>query len=98
MLVIHVSRPELDRLFAKEDAMTKIQAAEWSSIVRGEVPAKTYLGCTSQIIKHFDSDGRHRATTHRILDKGTGTVYHEHGKDITIGDQKFAFREGRSDP
>ena len=48
------------------------------------VPARTYPNATSQIVKHIAPDGKHIATTHRIVSDDGGEVYHWDAKDIVI--------------
>ncbi len=45
-------------------------------------PSRTYLGGTSRILLHYDSNGNHLATTHRIVDEKTGRIFHWDAKGL----------------
>lgn len=81
-----VGSERLEALFQQEQAWEKIRDGTWSTdVIPGKtVVSKSFPGCVSQILKHFDSQGDHRATTHRILNPGTGEVPHHDEKDIHI--------------
>ena len=78
---IQIPFTALEQLFNKLDIWSKINDGRLNSRVVYHTPSKKYSNPTSEIIKHFTSDGKHVATTHRIRDK-TGEVLHWDAKDV----------------
>lgn len=83
-----VSAECLDSMFNKFDIWSKIKNGHLRSETLPEVPAKAFPDATSVIIKHFDANGKHIATTHCIKDC-KGSILHWDAKDLRINDVRL---------
>lgn len=86
-----IPEAELVALFSALSLWDKIDSRTLSTV---EVPkkdalAKSYLGGTSQILKHYNAAGAHACTTHRIVGHH-GEVLHRCEHDIKAGEITIA--------
>lgn len=78
-----VSIELLNCLFDEFHIWEKICDKRIRSRIIAREKSDTYTKASSQIIKHFTTDGKHVATTHRIQDH-SGHVYHWDIKDFRL--------------
>jgi hypothetical protein len=74
----------LKSMYRKFDIWRGIKNGELVNRVVYNSPSHSVHNGTSQIVKHFTTDWRHIATTHRIRDS-SGRIVHWDAKDIRIG-------------
>ena len=84
MLTTEISYDDMQLLFAEFGIWSKIESSclESEIIVRDPATNPNYQDCTSEIIKHFDTNGKHIATTHRIIKNSDNSIVHWDAKDI----------------
>ena len=86
----YVSFSEIRSLFIKNNIFRRAgRTGDLYSQLIIDQPATNpeWKSSRSQIIKYFDKNGRHVATSHRIT-----KTNHHHGKDIIIGNVKYIYR------
>lgn len=83
-----VSAECLESMFNKYDIWSKIKNGHLKSETLPSVPAKAFDDATSVIIKHFDTNGKHIATTHCIRDC-KGSILHWDAKDLLVNGTKL---------
>jgi len=71
-------------MFDKSNVWGRIRAGDLSSDIIKSKPSSTWPNATSQIIKHFTVDGKHVATTHRVVQDSDGRVLHWDAKDFRL--------------
>ena len=83
IITAEVDRSLLDVLYEEFSIWIKIQDGRLTSevVLRKTVPSRNWANALSQIVKHRLPNGKHIATTHRIIAAG-GIVYHQDAKDI----------------
>lgn len=80
-MIHHVSQQDKRRAFAELGIWIQIKQNALRQIT--VVSKQRENGRVSQILKHFNADGSHIATTHRVLDVW-GNVLHWDEKDLVL--------------
>ena len=88
VLTVIVEIELMDALFAEFDILGGIADGRLSAEVVDSVSSHAYPGHSSTILKHFNSKGKHVATSHRISDND-GNTPHWHGTDFVLNDVKL---------
>ena len=80
---VEVDLSLLDVLFEEYSIWPKIRDGRIVSDVvpKSTVPSTKWPNAFSQIVKHFLPNGKHIATTHRVVGSD-GTMHHQDAKDI----------------
>ena len=72
----------IDKYFTDLGLWDKIRDGTLKTNYLNGSPSKTYPSGTSRILLHYDANGNHIATTHRILDEKTGQIFHWDAKGL----------------
>ncbi len=80
----------LESLFVDYDLWTKISDGKLSyePIAERDAPSHSWPNATSRIVKHSLPEGKHIATTHRIVDH-EGNTLHWDAKDFVMDDVRL---------
>ncbi len=84
--VVQTDPETLANMFKASNIWIRINDGSLITKKLAGVPSVTYKDCTSRILLHFDSDGNLVASTHRIMNEGTGRIFHWDAKGIQSGD------------
>ena len=81
---IEVSEPVLKSMFRKYGIWKKIKSRQISRRVIQNRPSTRWPRSSSQIILHVTPQGKHIATTHRVI-RRNGQVVHWDARNIRLG-------------
>lgn len=85
-ITAQVSAQVLQQMFKEYGIWSKIREKSLTTVQLHPVPSVTFRGGTSRILLHFDANGKHVASTHRIMNKNTGLVFHWDEKGMQLDD------------
>lgn len=85
-ITAQVSAQVLQQLFKEYGIWRKIRGKTLTTVQLHPVPSVTFRNGTSRILLHFDANGKHVASTHRIMNEKTGAILHWDEKGMQLDD------------